>query len=89
MAGHIFQARPVWIYTQSNITNIIIKLFHDGLDNGLHVLNRADDVIKEQRYEALKAVTVDKRDCLIVLPTGLGNPLFFSSCHLYLNTRYH
>jgi hypothetical protein len=22
MAGHIFQARPVWIYTQSNIINI-------------------------------------------------------------------
>jgi hypothetical protein len=24
VAGHIFQARPVWIYTQSNITNIIV-----------------------------------------------------------------
>jgi hypothetical protein len=23
VAGHIFQARPVWIYTQGNITNII------------------------------------------------------------------
>jgi hypothetical protein len=23
VAGHIFQARPVWIYTQSNITNFI------------------------------------------------------------------
>jgi hypothetical protein len=23
VAGHIFQARPEWIYTQSNITNII------------------------------------------------------------------
>jgi hypothetical protein len=22
VAGHIFQARPVWIYTQSNITNM-------------------------------------------------------------------
>jgi hypothetical protein len=26
VAGHIFQARPVWIYTQSNITNIIYLL---------------------------------------------------------------
>ena len=25
VARHIFQARPVWIYTQSNITNIIFK----------------------------------------------------------------
>ena len=24
VAGHIFQARPMWIYTQSNITNIIL-----------------------------------------------------------------
>jgi hypothetical protein len=23
VAAHIFQARPVWIYTQSNIRNII------------------------------------------------------------------
>jgi hypothetical protein len=23
VAGHIFQARPVWMYTQSNITNIL------------------------------------------------------------------
>jgi hypothetical protein len=27
VAGHIFQARPVWIYTQSNITNIICIYF--------------------------------------------------------------
>ena len=30
VAGHIFQARPVWICTQSNITNII---FHSGYTN--------------------------------------------------------
>jgi hypothetical protein len=23
VAGHIFQARPVWIYTQGNITSMI------------------------------------------------------------------
>jgi hypothetical protein len=27
VAGHIFQARPVWIYTQSNITNNIIIIY--------------------------------------------------------------
>jgi hypothetical protein len=27
VAGHIFQARTVWIYTQSNITNINLKKF--------------------------------------------------------------
>jgi hypothetical protein len=29
VAGHIFQARPVWIYTQSNITNIIFTWIHN------------------------------------------------------------
>jgi hypothetical protein len=29
VAGHIFQARPVWIYTQSNITNIIFTWVHN------------------------------------------------------------
>ena len=28
-AGHIFQARPVWICTQSNITNIIFTWVHN------------------------------------------------------------
>jgi hypothetical protein len=28
VAGHIFQARPVWIYTQSNITSIIYKYIY-------------------------------------------------------------
>jgi hypothetical protein len=31
VARHIFQACPVWIYTQSNITNII--LIHFGQDS--------------------------------------------------------
>jgi hypothetical protein len=29
VAGHIFQARPVWIYTQSSITNIIFTWVHN------------------------------------------------------------
>jgi hypothetical protein len=29
VAGHIFQARPVWKYTQSNITNIIFTWVHN------------------------------------------------------------
>jgi hypothetical protein len=29
VAGHIFQARPMWIYTQSNTTNIIFTWVHN------------------------------------------------------------
>jgi hypothetical protein len=36
VAGHIFQARPVWIYTQSNITNtsLTIVLMTSGVGPG-------------------------------------------------------
>jgi hypothetical protein len=33
VAGHIFQARPVWIYTQSNITNIKCYIIKNFINN--------------------------------------------------------
>ena len=44
VAGHIFQARPVWIYTKSNITNIMIcscrtKLFEIHGSRYLNIIN--------------------------------------------------
>jgi hypothetical protein len=39
VAGHIFQARPVWIYTQSNITNIIFTWVHNtNAEKKYHVI---------------------------------------------------
>jgi hypothetical protein len=35
VAGHIFQARPVWIYTQSNITNINSDILKVVVEAGL------------------------------------------------------
>ena len=61
----------------NDIDSDTIKLFHDGLDNGLHVLGHGETVLKQQQYEALKAVTIDQKDCLIVLPTGFGKSLIF------------
>ena len=38
VAGHIFQARPVWIYTQSNTTNIMLSaLAHRMLRGHVHL----------------------------------------------------
>jgi hypothetical protein len=36
MARHIFQASPVWIYTQSNITNIIFNWVHNIITEKNH-----------------------------------------------------
>jgi hypothetical protein len=36
VAGHIFQARPVWIYTQSNITHIIFIASMVKFENDAH-----------------------------------------------------
>jgi hypothetical protein len=38
VAGHVFRARPVWIYTQSNTTNII---FMDVVKNTWHPKSNA------------------------------------------------
>ena len=40
VAGHTFQARPVWIYTQSNITNIYYRLFIYCIIEDMHVTSR-------------------------------------------------
>ena len=37
VARHIFQARPLWIYTQSNITNIIFTRVHNTNTEKNHI----------------------------------------------------
>ena len=53
-----------------------IKVFHDALNDGLRLLGY-DVVLKEEQYEALLAVTVRRKDCLVVLPTGFGKSLVY------------
>ena len=48
-----------------------IKVFHNTLNDGLCLLGY-DVVLKEEQYEALLAVTVRRKDCLVVLLTGFG-----------------
>jgi hypothetical protein len=53
VAGHIFQARPVWIYTQSNITNNFVACCQQAIDNlltsrGQAVRTHPDDKLWEQ-----------------------------------------
>ena len=42
------------------------------LNDTLRALGNDDIVLKEEQYEALLAVAVHRKDCLVVLPTGFG-----------------
>ena len=41
------------------------------------MLKSSDLVLKREQKEALRAVCVEKRDCLCILPTGFGKSLIF------------
>jgi hypothetical protein len=50
VAGHIFQARPVWIYTQSNITNIIFTWVHNTSTEKKIILNNSYSEISRVHF---------------------------------------
>ena len=54
VAGHIFQARPVWIHTQSNITNMAYSI--------VQKLRPADNLRKYKKKQIPKNKT-----CLILI----------------------
>lgn len=54
-----------------------IQLFHEALDRGLQALGRENTLLKEEQYEAFKAIVVDKKDRLVTLPTGFGKSLIY------------
>ena len=63
--------------TSDHIESDSVKAFHDALNDGLRVLGNDDIVLKEEQYEALLAVAVHRKDCLVVLPTGFGKSLIY------------
>ena len=54
-----------------------ICLFHSVLDEALERLGKKDLKLKECQYEAVKAVVVDRKDTICILPTGYGKSLIY------------
>ena len=54
-----------------------INLFHNALETAIERLGKQDIELKECQYEAVKAVVVDEKDTLCVLPTGYGKSLVY------------
>ena len=51
--------------------------FDNAVKYALNLLKSSDLVLKREQKEALRAVCVEKRDCLCVLPAGFGKSLIF------------
>ena len=54
-----------------------ISLFHSVLDEALERLGKKNLKLKECQYEAVKAVVVDRKDTICILPTGYGKSLIY------------
>ena len=54
-----------------------ISLFHSVLDEALERLCKKNLKLKECQYEAVKAVVVDRKDTICILPSGYGNLLIY------------
>ena len=54
-----------------------IHLFHSGLEDALERLGKKNLKLKECQYEAVKAVVVDRKDTICILPTGYGKSLIY------------
>ena len=52
-----------------------ISLFNSVLDEALERLGKKNLKLKECQYEAVKAVVVDRKDTICILPSGYGNSL--------------
>ena len=52
-----------------------ISLFISVLDEALERLGKKNLKLKECQYEAVKAVVVDRKDTICILPSGYGNSL--------------
>ena len=68
----IFNFKDLLIMALNNI-----GLFHAALNHSLQQTNRGELCVKEQQYEALKAVVVEGKDTVCVLPTGYGKSLIY------------
>ena len=57
------------------VGNII--LFHSVLDEALERLGKKNLKLKECQYEAVKAVVVDRKDTICILPIDHGKSLIY------------
>ena len=53
------------------------SVFHDAIEFSLEKLGNPDRELKREQYDAIRAVCVQEKDVLTVLPTGFGKSLIY------------
>ena len=48
------------------------KVFHDGIEFSVTKLENPNLGLKKEQYDVIRAICLEKRDVLTVLPTGFG-----------------
>ena len=57
----------------------LMNIFHDSKNNALLRLGKAEISLKETQFEALKAFVMERKDSLVILPTGYGKSLIYQT----------
>ena len=55
------------------------KVFHDGIKFSVTKLGNPNLELKKEQYDAIRAICLEKRDVLTVLPTGFGKSLCYQA----------
>ena len=53
------------------------NVFHDGIEFSLTKLGNPNLELKKEQYDVIRAICLEKRDVLTVLPTGFGKSLCY------------
>ena len=48
------------------------KIFHDGIEFSVTKLGNPNLELKKEQYDVIRAICLEKRDVLTLLPTGFG-----------------
>ena len=62
----------------------LMHKFHDSINNALLRLGKAEISLKEAQFEALKAIVIERKDSLVILPTGYGKSLIYQTLPLFI-----
>ena len=57
----------------------LINKFHDLINNALLRLGKGEISLKEAQFEALKAIVMERKDSLVILPTGYEKSLIYQT----------
>ena len=57
----------------------LMNKFHDSISSVSLRLGKAEISLKEAQFEALKAIVIERKDSLVILPTGYGKSLIYQT----------